>query len=125
MAHLYKWKIKTTPNCSWCNTKETVCHAIFECPIANNAIQKLKTLIQEKIDIEVTLTKNDCLLGIDNISHSHISSSNRSMINRALILIKRKLILQREAKSIISENEIRNCIEGQLSQENYGRKTYQ
>jgi len=108
MNHLHKWKLKNTPNCSHCNEKETSIHAIFECPIAKDALVKTTNILKNEHGIEVRIEAIDCLYGIDPVTHGHLNSQQHSLVNVILILVKRKLILQREEKQFITELEIHN-----------------
>ncbi len=48
MAHLKKWKIKDSENCDRCQIKETLSHAVFNCPIAQTATKHLENEIKNR-----------------------------------------------------------------------------
>lgn len=111
MYHLFKWKIKETSNCSSCGDTETTLHAIYECPIANRTYNNLKRVLREHMQLNLTLTLKDVLLGMQ----THIK--NKNAINCILLLLKRRLILQREDKREIGELEIIGLIKEQIKKE--------
>ncbi len=116
MYHLNKWKIKESPNCTYCGTTETTIHAIFECPIAKETINNFIELINEKLQIRIRINKTSILLGIEyNVLErdNHLTNA----INLVLLLIKRDLILQREHKRIINKEEITRIIKNQSKME--------
>jgi hypothetical protein len=122
MSHLYKWKLKSTPNCAVCNEKETIIHAIYECPIARNALRILEEKLKDNFNIEVNISKIDALIGVEKTLNSTILRSQANLVNTLLIILKRKLILQREDKKEITENEIINMISNQERINNYINK---
>jgi hypothetical protein len=120
MHHLHKWKIKESPNCQNCGVVESTIHAIYECPIAKDTLRKLETLITRNLGIEIKINQYDCLYGIDRLTHSMVPRKERAFINKALILVKRKLILQREDKVSITDEELSRMIETQTKLESAG-----
>jgi exonuclease III len=108
--HLYKWGIKDTNKCSHCGVKDDLKHTIYECSIASITFKNFLTVLKKnfKIDIE-KLSYKELLLGTSNNKlPSHGSSS--AAIDTMLLILKRKLILQREEKHILSEKEIIEAI---------------
>lgn len=118
MKHLYTWKIKETPNCSHCNVQEDLRHAIFECPIAVNCWNKLKLMLCVQ---STNLTYKDILLGTVSSRNDSINLSKTKLyaIDSLLILLKQKLILQREEKREVTELEIKNVIVNWIKIEKY------
>jgi len=111
MKHLFHWRIKASPNCTQCNIPETTIHAIWDCNIARQTIENLQrvlntVLINRRQD---QITKERFLYGLK-------SSPAISMI---FTLIKRGLILQREEKSIITEETINKIILQEFNVEKY------
>ncbi len=99
---------------------ESTIHAIYECPIAKDTLRKLETLITRNLGIEIKINQYDCLYGIDRLTHSMVPRKERAFINKALILVKRKLILQREDKVSITDEELSRMIETQTKLESAG-----
>jgi hypothetical protein len=122
MKHLHKWGIKDTSKCNACNIDETTGHAIYDCPIAKEALVKLRTKINTDMGHNLTLSKEDVLYGIDSISHPMIPRKDAATINTILIILKRKLILQRETKIMITNDELTHMINSQARLEEYIRK---
>ncbi len=119
MSHLHKWKLKDNPNCTLCKVKETTIHAIYECPIARDAIKKLEKELKTSYDIEINISKIDMLLGLDSNENVNQFVKDINILNAILIILKRKLILQRENKQELSENEIMEIIGRQINLEKY------
>jgi len=118
MKHLYIWKIKETPNCTHCGIEETLKHAIFECPIASNCWLKFKNICGNLIgDLEY----QDILFGTstNNQLHSQITRTERYAIDTLLIIIKQRLILQREDKRDILDSELNNLLKNWIRIEKY------
>ena len=109
MDHLYKWNIKDTPNCNHCNVPEKLSHAIWDCPIAQDAYAKLKYIYEQTSNKVLMITKGNVFYGIQ-FQHA---------LNTILCLIKRELILQRENKTLISEARIKAIIHEEMSIEKY------
>ncbi len=111
MKHLFLWKHKPSPNCSHCNTPESLVHAIWECEIAKQTIENLKNTL-------MTLKSTQTLQRIekeDFIFGSKISSTD-SMI---YTLVKRRLILQREDKAIITNEQLSDMVKQEINVEKY------
>jgi hypothetical protein len=113
MYHLHKWKIKSNPNCTHCNETETLSHAIFECEIAQLTRDNFVNMIRTVTNINLDLRIEDVMCGIQN------ELKEKWSIDCLLILIKRNLILQRENKRILNEDEIKKMIIGQIKNEKY------
>ncbi len=118
--HLFKWKLSDSPYCHHCkNEVETINHAIYQCPIARKTIQNLEKIIQEELGLNINLSNTDVLFGIGKNTLYNIDYKKRSYLNTLLIIIKRKLILQRVKKEILSVSEIKNIAEYQSRLEKY------
>lgn len=112
-VHLHKWKLSNSPNCSSCNSPETLIHAIFTCDIAKQTIINFKNVIYVHCGIRLDIGESDMLTGI------RTSSTINNALNCILIIIKRRLVLQRQDKSILSETEIEKLIKMQINKEKY------
>jgi len=113
MYHLHKWKIKSNPNCTHCNETETLSHAIYECEIAQSTLSNFVNIIKSVTNITLHLNLEDVMCGIQN------DMKGKWSIDCLLILIKRNLILQREDKRTLNEDEIKKMIIGQIKNEKY------
>ncbi len=127
LKHLLKWKLHHSGKCSNCDLPETLKHAIFECPIAKDAINKLEKLIGKffKTNIPPKLTYENLLLGTcSSVTNFHPNFHNKKAIDTLLILLKQKLILQRDNKVIIELNELELMITDRINLEHYGLKSF-
>jgi hypothetical protein len=119
--HLHKWKLSDSPNCTKCNVVETLRHAIWECEIAQNAILNFKVAIESicpetaPLDISYEVI----MFGTYGICRSVIGKYMIQLINTCLVLLKQKLILQRENKSYISLEEVRTLITDRIKMNSY------
>jgi len=109
MKHLHTWKIKDTPNCANCQIPETIAHAVWECPVAQQTINNLTIVYNATNNTHLTLDKKSVIYGI----------RNKAAVNTILTVIKRTLILQREEKQILSCEEIKRLIKQQCDIELY------
>ncbi len=117
MKHLHTWKIKNSPNCTNCQIPETISHAVWECPIAQQSISNLTTIYNAINNTHLTLDKKTVIYGI----------RNKAAFNTILTIIKRNLILQREEKQVLSCKVIKQLIKQQCDLELYiaQKKSYQ
>jgi len=109
MHHLFKWKIKETENCSLCNCKETLRHVTFDCPIASNVRTILQDILKYKFNVsqDITLNYENMLFGVScTESEVRLNSKQKGVIDQLLVLVKQKLILQREDKVEVTYAEI-------------------
>jgi len=114
MAHLFKWKIKESENCSRCGCKETLRHAIYDCTIAESAIMNLKSVIKlrYKISVEFELSYENILFGLSSTRNSlKLRVRQKTAIDQVIVLLKQRLILQRENKANISNIDINDIFE--------------
>ncbi len=115
MKHLYTWKIKLTPLCAVCNEEETLRHAIFDCRVARKARKSLETYLESKINVRLVLTYENVLFGLTATKTNYVVEKNLQIfIDKVLICLKQKLILQREEKYYIEEEEIKNLVKERL-----------
>jgi len=122
--HLYKWKIKDNDKCSYCDQTETLKHAIFDCNIASSTLRNAETIMNVILKTNLSLTYTDVLVGLSvDSNYNSINKKMKLWIDEILIIIKRKLILQRENKRIITTNEIETLISGHNKLLNYIDKT--
>jgi hypothetical protein len=125
--HLYNWKLSECPNCTKCNVIETLKHAIWECDIAQNAISNFKTavtLIYPEIE-SFNISYVTILLGVNNVQNNWVGTVDRktkNVINTCLVLLKQKLVLQRENKTYITLDEIKSLIAERINIEKYNSK---
>ncbi len=122
MKHLHKWKLSQTDKCSYCNQTETVSHAIFHCPIAKDAITKLENLLNRQYSFNppLSITFNNMLLGISSTSiNTFITHAPKYAIDCVLVLLKQKLILQRDNKIFLSVRDIDTLFYNRLNIEKY------
>jgi exonuclease III/flavodoxin len=109
MSHLYNWRIKNTPNCATCNVVENIEHAIWTCPIAQQATFSLSEIVNEITGKFETITKEDFLFGRPKMN----------AMNVIFTILKRTLILQRENKRYLTNDEIKNLIKNEMQIEKY------
>jgi hypothetical protein len=117
MKHLFKWKIAKTDQCQHCKVEESLEHAVWICPIAQNAIKMLSMVLNEKqlTDSILNLNYENVLLGIGsskiNIS---IRNENVRLIDELIVLLKQKLILQRDDKREVLKCEIDSMVSDRI-----------
>jgi len=119
MKHLHTWKIKETPNCAHCNITETTKHAIFECPIAIDCWNKLNIILNDKINELSLLEIIEGTVSHANINLVELNNAEKYGLDTILILLKQKLILQREQKEFLTNIEILNVIKSWIKIEKY------
>jgi len=120
MKHLFTWKIKDSPNCTLCNVPETLKHAIFECPVASNVWEHFKTLL----NLDLPITYDNILLGFSTTNSLNLNRNKTYAIDTLLILLKQRLILQRENKIHINVDQIFSVISDRLRLEKYNSVKY-
>ncbi len=128
MAHLKRWKIKDSENCTNCDEKETFQHAIFDCPIAKGAFEHFENEILFRYDnnfLRVKLTLEDIIVGLKSTgSLRHLTKEQVTSIDTVLILLKQKLILQRENKQILTRRDITMLFEERKRLDKYNNLKY-
>jgi len=120
MKHLFTWKIKESPNCAMCLTSESLKHAIFECPVAVNAWNHFKNILNIEIDFQY----KDVLLGTSTTKSLNLNQAKLHSIDTLLILVKQRLILQRENKRNHERQEIISLITDRISLEKFNSRKY-
>jgi hypothetical protein len=107
MHHLFKWKIKETPNCASCaNTEETTVHAIYDCPIAKMTLKNFTEIIRDKINIRLEIDITKMILGIE-YNECEWDNNTTDMINLILILIEKRINTSKRTKTrTINKEEI-------------------
>ena len=124
IAHLHKWKIKDSPLCLTCNSIDDLKHTLFDCVVAQNTINNLCRVILELTGKPLTLTFEDIVLGVTSRkTFNSLKKQELIIIDKILILLKRSLILQRESKFTLSENEIKTLMSYQYKTELYISKS--
>ncbi len=124
MQHLYKWKIKDSENCSLCKCKETLKHATFDCTVARNAVLTLNEVIKARYGLqsEVNLSYENMLFGLTStINNVGLRFKQKVAIDHVIILLKQRLILQRENKLPINVDEINRIFEERKNIDKYIR----
>ncbi len=119
MKHLHTWKIKETPNCTHCNIVETTKHAIYDCPIAIDCWSKLNTLLSDRINDLTLLEIIEGTVSHINLNLLELNRYEKYGLDTILILLKQKLILQREEKVFLNSIEIINIIKNWIKIEKY------
>ncbi len=108
-----------------CNIPETVKHVTFDCPVASDALRKFTGFLKNKLNVKFSLTYNEVLLGMNsNQDTNRVPVRKRNVIDVCLILLKQKLILQRENKHYLSEDAVSKLICDRAKIETYNRKSY-
>ena len=120
-SHLYKWKIKTSENCAHCNEIDNLKHTTYDCSIASLTLKKFYELIKQKLNIDILLKYEDIILGIstNKVDTQPLTHNQKLTIDKLIILIKRKLILQRENKCVITVDELNLMLEYQYKIEKH------
>ncbi len=125
MRHLFKWKIKETDICPICNEVDNLRHTIYDCTFAKQSLNNLYSVLRTHFNISINLSYEDLIFGLSN------NINNNTEFNIALdvimLLIKREIILQRENKKIISEEQILTLIlnRTRIEEKLNDRKTFQ
>ncbi len=109
MNHLFHYRIKNSPNCQMCHCVETIEHALWTCPVAIDTINKVQNILRRHANINLTISKEEFLFG----------TADNMAISTIFTLLKRKIILQREDKRILTDNEIIQCIREEISVEKF------
>jgi hypothetical protein len=111
LKHLKKWKLAVSENCTMCNEPETIKHVIYDCPVAAKAIYDMKSFLENKLSIHFSIEYGDVLMGVSAYSRiSNLTLQEKKVVDTCMILLKQKLILQRDDKHYISEEEVKNLI---------------
>jgi hypothetical protein len=121
--HLKKWKLADSENCTMCNEPETLKHAIFDCPVAAKAIFDVKSLLENKLQIHLTFEYESVLLGV-NSSTVGLPVRVGSIVDTCLILVKQKLILQRDDKPFLSNEVVEHLVTERARLENINAIRY-
>jgi len=122
MQHLFKWKIKDSEDCSLCKCKETLKHATYDCPVAMNAVITLTEVIKTRYGLqsEVNLSYENILFGLSSTATNvGLRVKQKIAIDHVIILLKQRLILQRENKLPIDANEIVGIFEERKNMDKY------
>jgi hypothetical protein len=125
--HLFKWKLSDSPNCKKCNVIETLKHAIWECDIAQNAINKFQLatkLIYPEIET-IQFTYEVILLGLYSVELNpkiNLDKETKDIINTSLVALKQSLILQRDNKAYIPQDDIKNILIERINIRKYNKK---
>ena len=97
---LHKWGVVDTDKCDFCQQKETTTHVLLDCQIATDTFQNLKSLLEV-----VTLNDYDQQNYLSRESIATLYNLPPD-IATLIILIKGKLLLQKENKEPLSQNAI-------------------
>ena len=132
MKHLHRWKLKDTDKCSHCNEIESLNHAVVECNIAKDAFKKVGIICSEMFlgckqqEDDINLCQNSILFGLSatNNIDRRLNRSHIQNIDKFIIIIKQRLILQREDKSFLEFDTIKNCLNEYLKLQIYNNIKY-
>ena len=94
-GNLYKWKIKQSPNCYFCNHYDTLEHHLFYCDESALFWKKLENWIFEILKAKFNFTVCEILLGINNLSGDLI------LVNFLIILGKLYLNNKKSSESSV------------------------
>ena len=122
MAHLFKWKIKSSPMCTKCNQVDDLKHTIYECYYAVNTLNNFRTIIKDRMGVSLDLSYCDILLGLATKIPISQPTQQSLIIDKLLIIIKRAIILQRENKHTISIPTISSMISYQYNINQFNAK---
>ena len=110
LKHLFLWRIKQSPNCTACNIPETTIHAIWDCTIAQTSINNMQQVYRTLTGIDsYIINKEEFIYGY----------RNDKALNTIFTLIKKRLILQREEKLILTNGDIISIIKDEMAVEKY------
>jgi len=113
--HLYKWKIKDSPLCHYCGIEENLEHVLFSCEIASRTILNFREILQDMKNTRIEFTFKDILVGFACNQNVTYTLKEKLLIDELIIILKRKLILQRENKRVIEKPELNNMIKEQYN----------
>ena len=80
---LFKWGIKNSPNCAYCENIDTVTHHFFECADCIEFWKKVEQWLFEKLKVKFNLTVCEVIFGIP-----FSNDSLMQIINYVIILAK-------------------------------------
>jgi len=128
MAHLKRWKIKENENCNHCNEKETFRHAVYDCPIAKAALKHVENEVFYRYENNfnrVELSLEDITVGVRSTgSFGHLRREQVISLDIILILLKQRLILQRENKLMLERKDITFMFEERKRLDRYNIMKY-
>ena len=81
--NLFKWGIKNSPNCAYCENIDTVTHHFFECADCIEFWKKVEQWLFEKLKVKFNLTVCEVIFGIP-----FSNDSLMQIINYVIILAK-------------------------------------
>ena len=103
---LFRWQKEDDNQCTHCGSIETVSHVIYDCDIAQETFENLATLYK-LYGNDITLTKTNIIL---------VNTTDKALAV-IIILIKDRLLKQRNEKRVITMTEIDHLTECQKKQE--------
>jgi exonuclease III len=110
LRHLYKYKIKDNDKCPSCLVTDDLKHTIFDCSIVKQTWQNFVTILNTTYKINIPdLTYETILFGFKKQT-----TDSYKALSTILIIIKRKVILQRENKVSLTRDDINNIIRSQI-----------
>ncbi len=111
MKHLFKWQLKPSAHCGFCNVTETLKHALWDCPAASDTIARLELMIIRHSGRNIKFTYQDLITGTSSSELAiNFNMSEKFLIDKILIIIKKTLILQRENKHSLSYEALERLI---------------
>ena len=116
---LYKWKIKTGPECDSCGMTDTIEHRLFECIEAKQIWESIQSWIHRSLDINTKFTVCEVIFGIPYDNDPHIRmmnfiiliakwyiNKNKEQIKR-LYFIELLVILKNKIDAIVFMNTLK------------------
>ena len=104
-SHLYRWRIKASPNCDYCDQKETIIHFLWECHNAKKIWSWFKKFCQELCDTE------DCSISRDSILTNVINENPTHVFNFCALVIKQTMYALRCLRKNVTVFVIKSRIE--------------
>ena len=101
-ALLFKWGAAEDDKCAFCQQKETVAHVLLECETAKDTYQNLRYILDDIPDIHNTYPRQNDLSPEGIITLHNLKPDIATLV----IIIKHKLLLQKENKTPLSQDAI-------------------
>ena len=94
--HLYRWRIKKSPNCSICETKETMIHLFWECPQTVKLWADVKKYCSEYAPLEI------CNINKENIFTNLVNPAAGHVFNFICLVVKQQIYAAKCLKTPIN-----------------------
>ena len=86
---LFRWKIKTGPECDSCGMTDTLEHRLFECTEEKQIWDSLQSWIQGFLEINTKFTICEVIFGIPN-DDQYVQMVNYIILNRKMVHKQKK-----------------------------------